>query len=446
MRRRTFLSALLALSTLTQLTPRAALADQDLDAERRALLDGLQQALLSFDVRQVVADLAEALGVPARIRRGLDEALQGRDTARGFASVQALFDDRELVGLLEAEARWFTETLGGKLWLLRRTRAAPQTPEARAALREQIYTLLGLDLEPIRAHLAAYDTPELAIVYGPVTSRLELAGLLLREPYALLVQLATGRRAVELHPRKADPIADMLEVLLDPTIREVVFTGHGTWTSLTLYGYLFDPEAIEAKLLARARDTPRDFLQRAAKGLRHLAPEARYWRDESLEEERLAALLDQAFPTPEQRAAIRKERIVRHTCGHGRYGSDADLLWRMLPEELSSKLVTTHGGLSAIDPASQGTWEAQLEAWLSDKSLEITERASFGECLVASPGDVRGYEGSSWLPDFVQDPIPAYRPPHPPWARPSGATEATPGGATEPPAATSDAAPLGDEG
>ena len=44
--------------------------------------------------------------------------------------------------------------------------------------------------------------------------------------------------------------------------------------------------------------------------------------------------------------------------------------------------------------------------------------ASLGECLVASPSQVRGYEGDSWLPDFAREPIPAYRAPHAAWTRP----------------------------
>jgi len=414
MQRRAFLASTLSLPLVVagSTSPLLALAGPGDPASELA---ELQRRLGTFDVRELVATLMEDLGVPRRIHAQIDELLARRETDRGFRSIQELLDDDVLqTELMEATA-WFTSSLRGKLWLLRRTRRAPETPEARAALYDHVFLTLGLDVERFRGAVERLEKDHVAIVYGPIQSWTELGGLLLREPYTWLVQLARQSRAREVHLVDSNPYGQLVEVLMDPSIREVIFIGHGTWSTFAMQGYRTEPDALAEQLFERARSDPKGFLRDAARGIHRVvrAPHVRF----SVQERHLARLVEQARPTPDQRAAVYKDLIVRHTCGHGRYGNDAWLLWTQLPEALASKVATGWGGVSAASPAEHGQWEEELEAWLADKDLEITERAAFGESFVASPDRTRGYEGDSWFPDFFETPIPEHRAPHPAWAR-----------------------------
>lgn len=414
MDRRTFLAA----AALAALAPPAFAVDD----ERFQLLAALQQRFLSFDARVVAQRAMTALAVPRRIAARIDALLATRATDQGFTSVRALMEDDAFGAEIRAEGAWFRDTLPGKLWLARHAKRAPASPEARAALAEQVFGWFDLDLAPYRAFVAGL--PEgLAIVYGPVRDYPELAGLLLREPYALLCQLALGARAREVHLDPDDPHATVLDTLLDPTIRQVLFTGHGDWQSFVVGGLTYEPESIAARLCDRARTDPRGFLKDAARGLYVLAPTAKnglYQRwYASLDERDLRALVEQLAPTDAQRDALVKDRIVRHTCGHGRYAAAAPLLWKRAPEALRAEVAYDGRGFSAKVPRDQDRWEAELAAWLADKALTVHEAPAFGESFVAGPQDTVGYEGDSWIDDFAREPLPPYRPPVLAWARPA---------------------------
>ena len=103
-----------------------------------------------------------------------------------------------------------------------------------------------------------------------------------------------------------------------------------------------------------------------------------------LEEAELAALVKQLHPGSDGRLPEPKERVVRYTCGVGRYRTDAGLLWEMLPEALSEQVQRYGTALSARWPEDEGHWEEALEAWLVGRTVTIEDQPALGTCLVAS--------------------------------------------------------------
>jgi hypothetical protein len=397
MRRRTFMAGLAALGFMP-LNSRAAAEDPGSVADR----------LLSFDVAEVLDDLLELTRAPKRYRRALSALLEGRDTARGLASVHALAQDDEMEGEVVALLERFERDLGAKLWLLRTVRRAPQTEEGRSAMRAWFYRRLGLDMEGLRAAVEALPVQDMALVFGPVTTGAEMVGYMLREPWVLALQIAHGRRLVEIRGRSAQDLTNkVVDVLVDPSVRCVCTQGHGTWNSLSLHGHYIDPEETLARLCTQAGSAPVDLIKRVVSGsLRKLLGRGAYYG--ALTEERLAVL---AAQLPHQPGVWGKDLIVRYTCGSERYQGNIALLRSLMDDTLKDKLDISSDGFAPHDPSVPPGWADEMRSWLADKRVDITAAPGWGSSFVRRPQDVRGYDGLAWIHDFVAHPVPEYAPP-----------------------------------
>jgi hypothetical protein len=368
----------------------------------------VQQRLLRFDAGAALLELLRDLRAPKRWVDRLAAILAPFRLDQGLESLRALADDPALKAPLVELAREARGALAIKLWAYRIFRRAPQELAAQQALVTGLLEArLGLPLAELRAEVAALPDQRLTVVYGPVSRWIEALGLLLHEPFALLLQAAHGTRAQEVFLPATGTERALLDVLLSPDHPRVALIGHGTWSSFLLDGYFYTPDALLAELCARAREAPADAASALTEGhLYHLLhrPPARG----ALKEEDLAALvqaLGELHP---------KEMVIRHTCGNDRYELTAPLLWHRAPPELVAKLERRLTGFGARRPSEAGSWEPDLTAWLGDRPV-VRERPAFGRSLVRDPSATRGYEGTSWIPDFVATPVPD---PSPQWAFP----------------------------
>ena len=394
--------------------PHEALAANPREQERLHLIQHIQDRVLGFDVTELLTRILREAKFPKRYVRELRTLLAGVETHEGLRSVQGLMENEELGRAARPILARARKDLRVKLRLLRMARRAPRSAEARQALLEHVYTdWFGLNMARIRAHVA--DTPatgDFAVIYGPVTDALELAGFVAREPIRLLLELVHGRRAVEVFC-EAEPgsVRNILEVLLDPGYERVALIGHGNWGEFGLNGYYVHPDAAYAEIMDACSSEPAQTMKTLARGRVWGILDKRYVRQpQSLSEANLAQLVSQLHG--DDPAAVHKDLIVRHTCGFKRYKSEASLLWYLVPEEVEAGLAHRTGGyLSADVPEHAGDYETGLSAFLTDTPVRVTARDAFGTCLVPSPEQTRGYEGDSWIDDFVSAPIPAYLPP-----------------------------------
>jgi hypothetical protein len=316
--------------------------------DRDAVLAHVRRVALEGDLLELVERARSWLTYG--VGRDLVELLEGRDHARGLRSVRALAEDPEV----PAVARRIVERArcDPRVWLaaLFATRAAPTTPERLEDVRDRFYDLLGLDIDALRATAAALPQDGLLVVFGVPARPDDVAFTAIREPLRRYLELAHGRRSIEWlasHPDRR--VEELVELLVDPSIRVVAFVMHGWWHAVSLEGIAVDPDPFLASFCARLRDDPLGALRAASDpsslGLgRH---------EGHLTEADLARrLLGRSFRP--------KDLVVRYTCGIGRYGPDG------------------------------------------------AERVAFGTCLVADPTRTRGYAGESWYPDFFADPVPAW--------------------------------------
>jgi len=374
-------------------------------------VDRAQQTALGFDIRELVVGALTALGAPRRWIRRADALLQGRDTGRGLLSVAALFEDDEVKQETTALMERFRRDWRAKLWLVRTLRRAPQTDEARAAVAERLYELVGFDMPGLRQAVAELPREDMAWCFGPVTDLTELFGYIFREPWMLYVQLCHGRRCSEVRGRSAKDLIDkVLGVLLDPEVRVVCTQGHGTWSTLSLYGVYVDPDDTFAELCREARTSPADLLRRSTGRLHELL--RTYPQHGSLKEGRLAVAADQMLPDPEARAMATKDLIVRYTCGSVRYEADLGMVRGLIPPEVVERLDLSSKGFAPRQPGTTD-WSGPLRAWLADKAIEVRPAAGWGESFVARPEDTRGFDGLAWIQHFLADPIPEHREPEP---------------------------------
>lgn len=403
--RRSLLGGLLAVLSASAI-PRSAGAGAPESEERRALLAHLRERSVGFDLLDLARRGLEQVGLKRWIPE-VEALLEGREHQRGLRSLHDLAKDASFRARASALMERASKDLRTKLVIRRLARTAPQTEAEQRAFIEWVYTeWFGLEMQRVREHVAAY--PEgLLVVVGPPTNLAEVVYSAGREPFLRFLELVHGYRATEwvahVHPQR-----QLLESLFDPAVRVVAFVGHGSWTAFSLRGVGGDPSAHFATLCRKLRQQPRKYVPLALSNNPWRTLGAPYTGTE-LREEDLRQLAEQLHPAggpPLQP----KELVVRYTCGVERYATDARLLWQMLPEELGDKIGLRDGTLSAAWPEDEGAWEAPLEAWLQGRSVEITDQPALGTCLVARPEDTRGYAGNSWLPDFMEDPIPAYQP------------------------------------
>ena len=376
-------------------------------ADGDALVAHVREKLLNFDGARLVRRAAEDLGLPRRWRRRLDEALDQVDLSGGLRRLQDLEPSklRPLLRLGEDAL----DSLGFKLWLLRLTKRIPEERDARVALIEHMLTeWFELDMEALREGVRAIDADGLAIVYGPISDIVEATGILLHEPFALFLQLVHGRRATEHFLEEGDTARALLDVLLSPKPDVVVLIGHGTWTSFQLVGYSRRPRQLLDDVLDRLHDEPREGLNAVAKGALYYLYKRRVPRG-ALQEEDLARLFDQVYPAGPERERRLKTLVVRHTCGSERYATEgAELLWKMAPKAVEDTIELDGDHFSAATPSGRLAFEAALGGWLADMDVPIVERPAFGTCLVRDPTATRGYEGISWMADFLEEPVPAH--------------------------------------
>lgn len=406
--RRSLLECLLAALAATAL-PSSAEAALD-DDERQALIADIRQRAVGFDVPEFLARGLALVGLEKWIPE-VHALFAGHEHARGLRSLHELGKDPTFGASASALMERMSGDLGTKLAVRRLAKRAPQTAEAQQALIDFVITdWFGLDLQRVRDHTASY--PEgLLVVVGPPTDLAETLSSVGREPFIRYLELVHGYRAREW-VTAVDEQQVLLEALVDPAVRVVAFVGHGTWTLFSLSGIARPPMDVVATVCRNVRKNPAKIVPRI------LANDARGaaavgWTRGDLAEPDLAVLVAQLHPTSDGRLAVPKERVVRYTCGVGRYQTDATLLWELLPEALEAKVHVRDGSVSAEWPEDEGHWEEPLEAWLADKQVVFEDQPALGTCLVATPEDTRGYAGNSWLPDFVEDPIPAFRPGHP---------------------------------
>ncbi|TVQ90385.1 MAG: hypothetical protein EA397_12415 [Deltaproteobacteria bacterium] len=414
------LAALLGAMALPDLAHANPLPDADLQAEREALIAHVRDRLLGFDAIDLLDRVLTDLNFPRRERtiaelRGI---LGNKDVGRGFRSIQDLGDDGELMGALQGFLTRMTDPTSTKRWLLRLAKRIPADPAARQAMIEHLYTAwLGLDMDRLRAHVARYDREDLAIIYGPVTTLPEAAALVVHEPMALYLQLIHGRRAQECFLEGRSPRRELLRALLRPEISRVALIGHGAWSSFSLTGWYSTPTALRDHACDRLRAEPKEALLELAKPPFYFLRPLTFHRN-SFAEDELSAAVAALYPSPARRAQVRKELIVRHTCGSSRYRyGEPKLAWAMLDGDEIDGLSMDNDGFSAARPQDRGRFEQAVEAWLADTAITPREGPAFGECLVEDPRATRGYEGGSWLADFLEDPVPAWSPAHPAWAR-----------------------------
>ncbi len=227
----------------------------------------------------------------------------------------------------------------------------------------------------------------------------------------MFLELVHGRRATVIHPDGDAGLRPILEALLDPAIRVVAVVAHGNWDGVSFRGYHVAPDRAWTLLATRLGADP-------AGTLKNLAADRLYpffrpdWRNDRLDEAQLATLWSQWWPEPAARAAAAKDLVVRHTCGTRRYDTDADLLWTLLPDDLAEAIEVDGRAIATAAPGSAGQWESAVEDWLDGRAVAIEESVAWGTCLVRDPTDTRGYDGLSWIADFVEDPIPRWMPTH----------------------------------
>lgn len=413
----------------------APLADAAQQAEREALIAHVRDKLLGFDVLDLADRALEDLRHPRR-REVLAQAsalLDGHDLTRGFRSIQNLSQDRETARKLRALVTRELKRLSTKRWLLRLAKRIPADPAARQALVEHVYSAwLGLDMARLRAHVASLDRDDLAIVYGPVTTLLEAGSLIIHEPLALYLQIIHGRRAREHFLDGASPRRELLRALIDPAVSHIALIGHGDWQGFSLRGWYSNPTAMRDYLADRLRADPKGALKELAGPMYRSLASIRYNFGE-LGESDLAAAIAALYPEPDRLAAVQKTLIVRHTCGHNRYSfGGSALAWSLFDESQVDGIGFGNEGFSGARPEHVGTYEAAVEAFVAKTTLKPVERSAFGACLTREPSATRGYEGYSWLANFLEDPIPAWMPPHRPWApegnRSGEPVEGEPGG------------------
>ncbi|MFT5454816.1 MAG: hypothetical protein ACI9K2_001294 [Myxococcota bacterium] len=387
----------------------AALSAPPAQAASADLVAHIRDALLGFDGAALIRRAADDLDLPGRWRNRLDSALDEVDLTGGFRRLQDL-DSKTLKPLLDLGEEALG-TVGFKLWLLRLTRRTPADAAGRAAMVERVLRhWFKLDMPRIRAGVAELDRDGLAIVYGPVSDLLEASGVILHEPFAAFLQLVHGRKATEHFLARGDPARALLERLFSHDHTTIALVGHGTWTSFELVGYSKRPKELLEDLCDRLLDTPRETLLAMAKGSLYYIYKRHVPRG-SLQEEDLARLFDQVYPPGPERDARLKTMIIRHTCGAERYATEgADLLWKLAPAEVEAMMEVDHDHFSAASPSGRKAFETELAAWLSDKDVPIIERPAFGTCLVRDPSATRGYEGISWMADFIEEPVPAHMP------------------------------------
>jgi hypothetical protein len=385
-------------------------------AEAQSLIDAFKERVVGFDVLA----LARTILTEARLTKWIPEveALIGdREHHRGLRSVMEWGQDPAYGAAVSSLIADMSHDLWTKLAIRRLAKRAPATRDAQRAFLDHVVTdWFGVDLEAMRT--ATAELPDgLLIAVGPPTNLWEVVFSLVKEAFVRYLELVHGRRAT-VWTSQVDPKRQLLEAILDPANRVVVFLGHGHWNGFSLNGLTGDPADVFDRICRNLRESPREYVpavlgndaRRAAKGVG-------YARDQ-LDEPQLARFVEQVGLSEP------KDLVIRHTCGHARYVAEGGwLLWEMIPEDLEPAPIVWGDGLSGAVPEDQGRWEVPFEGWLADKHVELTEQPALGTCLVASPEDTRGYEGDSWFPHFVETPIPAFREPYP-WGR---ATVADPG-------------------
>lgn len=393
----------------TAIWPLPAQAAVD-DVERQALIAHVRAAFVGFDLLVLARRALRDTGLDRWIP-DVETLFADREHLRGFRSLHELGKDPTFEAAMSALMAKMGSHLGTKLVIRRLAKRAPQTPEAREALLATLITgWFGMDLPRLRTHTASY--PEgMLVVYGPPTNLSETLASAAREPFHRYLELVHGYRAREWMAY-VDERKTLLAALVDPAVRVVVFVGHGSWTGFSLSGFSAPPMTILADVCRNVKEDPKKFVPAVLANNASRGAGARY-NQGFLEERELAALIAQLHPGSEGHLPQPKERVVRYTCGSARYQAEGRLLWEMLPDELAAKISVSGAALSAKWPEDEGQWEAPLEAWLADKSVLLEDQPALGTCLVASAEDTRGYAGNSWLPDFVEDPSPAYLPPWP---------------------------------
>lgn len=364
-----------------------------------------QLALASFDPRNVLLAIRRDLGFPRRLDRAIDAVFEGVPSGGGLRAVQRWSEAPAFLARAQRIVTRETRSLAVKLAIRRAIRKLPGTADEVAPFVPRIWAWFGIDVEALRV-AAATLPPGLLVVVGPPADPSELFAWLVRDPLIDFLSLVHGRAAIQW--TSAMPRGRLFHQLFDRNTRVVCTIGHGGWDQLAFNGINGDPARAYATVVYQLRARPAETLGSLMRG--SLFDLGVPYAMRPLAEDDLAALAAAWYPSDAEREAARKDLVVRYTCGDGRWA-----LYPPLAADVAGDLgSTTRATARGIGPTHPGgdtpTWRASVQRWLGRHRFTATERPGFGTCLVREPADTRGYDGASWLPDFLEDPIPAPAP------------------------------------
>ena len=316
-------------------------------------------------------------------------------------------------------------------------------------IRNFITLTLGIDIKKMADHVAKYSRDDMAILYGPNTMFHEYAGSLLHEPFALYLQMVFGRRATEIWPvdppdlppvpkefqempgvlqKKSHPMYPLAQAFFNPRYQHLAMISHGNWFNFNYLQYGVRPEESVARMIMLYNKDPKAFINFISE-LNPLCPKSMEILfvklgvpfsntglnvTNSILERWINQFCAQAgisLSEFEQRFK-KKGRIVRYTCGAGKYQLIGNSHGLSIPNSVRRMMAFDSFGFGAKTPDYTGKYEEGVAQAIREYNIKhrqkvsIRARDGFGLPLVQNPDQLFGYEGIAWLDNYIPNPIP----------------------------------------